>query len=1137
MYLNMHLQLGWNMRRRSATSKQARRARLSLERLEDRTVPANVAPDGRLGFSETAVATGLNSATAMEIAPDGKLFVAEQGGTLEVWSNGTKLRNNFFQSTPLTVATESERGLLGIAFDPSYASNRFIYVYYTTTDANRHNRVSRFTANAVGDVALAASEVIIWEGEAHASSNHNGGAIHFGADGKLYIATGDNANGNSAQSLSSLHGKILRINSNGTIPSDNPFFNQTTGAFRAIWARGLRNPFTFSFRQGTNEMFINDVGQATWEEINEGAAGANYGWPSTEGDFSGFPAFTRPFYAYDHEGADPNGCAITGGAFYNPPAGEFPPGHHGDYFFADFCGGWINRIDSDSKEVISFATDISFPVDLKVDDAGNLYYLARGSGEVFQVFYTEDQPPSVTKQPADQTTSEGLSATFKVYISGTFPLTYQWQRNDGGRWGDIAGAASSSYTLANAQLSDSDAQFRCVVTNTFGNVTSDAADLTVTPNQPPMASITTPVVGSTYRAGTTVSFSGTGTDPEQGDLAASAFHWEIRFYHNDGGGEHFHPFTTFDGVKSGTFTPDSIGETSPNVWYRVILTVTDGNSAASTVQRDVLPQTVTVTLSTNPVGLPLTLDGQPAPASSVGVVGVQRTIEAPLTQDWNDTTVNFHRWSDGGAASHVISTPTADTIYTATYIYPAGTGTGLSGTYYDALNFMGKMVMRDDAMINFNFGMGAPVAGIAADTFSVRWLGKIQPRFSETYTFFTTSDDGVRLWVNNQLIINNWTNHTATVNTGSIALVAGQKYDIRMEYYDNAGAAQAKLEWASASQGRQVVPQSQLYLNEAPTVATAAVADPSTVSGTTTNLSVMGADDAGEGALTYTWRATSKPVNVPNPTFSSNGTNAAKNGTATFLGDGDYTITVTIRDLGGKTVTGSVNVSVTDTQSTIQPGLRADFFNYNRPLASIPSLVGRTPSVSRIDAQVNYAPTNGAWPGLDARFIDTFVSRHDGLIDIPVTGNYTFYLASNDGSKLLIDGQLLINNEGVYGMLEKSATRMLTAGLHSIHIKYFENDGAAGLRLLWAGPGIAKQIVPAGAFFYQTAPVMLRSFSASASSPVGGRGRAATISTVDTNDSLLPWLIEARTRAMRGFLRDLDKHLTSTMSSAGVGCC
>lgn len=113
--------------------------------------------------------------------------------------------------------------------------------------------------------------------------------------------------------------------------------------------------------------------------------------------------------------------------------------------------------------------------------------------------------------------------------------------------------------------------------------------------------------------------------------------------------------------------------------------------------------------------------------------------------------------------------------------------------------------------MNFNWGKTAPAAGMGADTFSVRWTGKVQAKYSQTYTFSTTADDGVRLWVNGQLLINNWTDHAATTNSGTITLQAGQKYDIKMEYYENSGGAVAKLLWSSASQPLQVVPQSQLY--------------------------------------------------------------------------------------------------------------------------------------------------------------------------------------------------------------------------------------------------------------------------------------------------------------------------------------
>jgi glucose/arabinose dehydrogenase len=195
----------------------------------------------------------------MALAPDGRIFVCEQRGTLRVIKNGVLLPTPFLT---VTVDSAGERGLLGIAFDPNFVSNQLVYVYYTTPTP-AHNRVSRFIAS--GDVAIAGSETILMEmPNLSTATNHNAGAIHFGPDGNLYVALGDNANGNNAQSLSTRLGKLLRITSTGAIPTDNPFFNQTTGDNRSIWALGLRNPFTFAFQPGTGRMFINDVGLGTW---------------------------------------------------------------------------------------------------------------------------------------------------------------------------------------------------------------------------------------------------------------------------------------------------------------------------------------------------------------------------------------------------------------------------------------------------------------------------------------------------------------------------------------------------------------------------------------------------------------------------------------------------------------------------------------------------------------------------------------------------------------------------------------------------------------------------------------------------------------------------------------------------------
>lgn len=424
------------------------------------------------GFVETQI-SGLSSPTAMDFAPDGRLFVCQKGGDLRVIKNGVLLTTPFL--TLPAVDSAGERGLLGIAFDPNFATNNFLYIYYTVPGVSggpSHNRVSRFTAN--GDVSVAGSELPILDlNNLSGASNHNGGAIHFGPDGKLYIAVGENANGSNSQTLANLLGKILRINADGTIPADNPFFN-TTGARKEIWALGLRNPYTFAFQPGTTRMFINDVGEVTWEEINDGIAGSNYGWPTTEGPTSN-PSFRSPLFAYGHGNSSTTGCAITGGAFYNPTTVQFPSSYVGKYFFSDYCTGWIRLFDPANSTAADFASGISGPVDLKVTPDGSLYYLAINTGVVSRIQFSATNP-GITTHPANQTVTQAQTATFTVVASGTAPLNYQWQKN----MANISGANSSSYTTPPTALADNGAKFRCVVSNVAGTANSNEATLTVT---------------------------------------------------------------------------------------------------------------------------------------------------------------------------------------------------------------------------------------------------------------------------------------------------------------------------------------------------------------------------------------------------------------------------------------------------------------------------------------------------------------------------------------------------------------------------------------------------------------------------------------------------------------------------------
>ena len=323
------------------------------------------------GFTDSIVTTELGiNPTTLAVTPDGRVLVTTQRGEVRVISGGALLDT---PALSLNVSSNGERGLIGAALDPDFATNGYVYLHFTARPAagtNPSNQVSRFTM--VGDtIDPNSGTLVIQLDELTNGSNHNGGAIAFGPDGQLYIATGDNSLESVPQNLGSRQGKILRIDpTTGLASSDNPFVD-LQGAAPEVWALGLRNPFKIAFSPDDGRLFINDVGQNSREEINLGEAGANYGWPDEEGT-SGSPSFVDPIFEYSHSGG---ACAITGGAFYGS-AISFGASYAGDYFFADFCNGTIRVLDKETGEVSDFASGLGFGlVDIAVGADGELYYV------------------------------------------------------------------------------------------------------------------------------------------------------------------------------------------------------------------------------------------------------------------------------------------------------------------------------------------------------------------------------------------------------------------------------------------------------------------------------------------------------------------------------------------------------------------------------------------------------------------------------------------------------------------------------------------------------------------------------------------------------------------------------------------
>ncbi len=645
--------------------------------LEAQTLPS--------GFTRSHIAQ-MAAPTRMAFAPDGRIFVAEKDGRLLVIKNGALLSAPFLT---VTVDTRGERGLEGVVLDPNFATNHYIYIYYSATTPTVHNRVSRITAN--GDVALAGSDSTIIELDPLRSDSyvHNGGDLKFSPDGMLLIATGENATSSNAPNLSSLLGKILKIdprsddfpadaNRNYSIPSSNPF-RSTVGARPEIWAYGLRNPFSIAIQPGTNRLFINDVGSYAFEEINEGFAGANYGWPATEGPTSD-PRFRPPLFAYNRNTGDPTGCAITGGDFYNPKAPKFPNQYLGKYFFTDYCGTWIYYLDLTNLRATQFATGLGQLDGLTIGPEGNLYYLlyddGTGIGGLYKISHNGVLAPQISIQPTSQLVSAGYAATYTVSANGDNPLTYQWQRNGIA----IAGATSPTYTIPGAQFADNGALFRCVITNSWGTVVSRAATLSVTTKLPPTPVISAPFLGSRYNAGDIISFAGSASDPQDGNLSPAKLTWEVLFQHHaeSNPNHHSHPFLSpVSGLSSGTFKIPTSGEVDLDVWYRIFLTAVDSFGLVQTTFRDLLPNTSQLYLATNPVGAKVTVDGAPrrAPLFLPSVVNVSRTIGVDTPQTLDGLTYDFYMWSDNGARVHSISTPPADRSYVASFWKRAGYGT------------------------------------------------------------------------------------------------------------------------------------------------------------------------------------------------------------------------------------------------------------------------------------------------------------------------------------------------------------------------------------------------------------------------------------------------------------------------------
>jgi glucose/arabinose dehydrogenase len=524
------------------------------------------------GFDAYAIVSGLRRPTSMAFLPDGRLLVAEQDGWLRLVEDERLLATPFLR---IAVDATVERGLLGVAVDPLFPARPFVYVYYTSPE--QVNRVSRFPVIVTPDAADPAGEQVLLNG-IPSSHFHNGGALHFLADGTLLVAVGDRLQGRSAESLGELSGKLLRLTPEGVIPADNPFLSRA-GARGEVWALGLRNPFSFAVDPVDGRVYVNDVGDKDFEEINRGAAGANYGWPSCEGPCRN-AAFQGPIHSYDHS----QGCAITGAVFARGL--RFPPQYEGAYLFADYCGRFIHLLTPAGHEV-AFADSIDGDaVDLDVGPDGSLYYLSYRQGVIGRVEFVGEgnHRPAVRAGASPDAGSAPLRVALNAEASDpdADPLQFTWEFGDGAP--PAPGPSQTHDYLANGP-------YPARVTVSDGRGGQARATVTIRVGRPPLPRILAPGDGVRFRPGQEIEFAGEAADPDAGALPPAALTWVVELHHHaeSDPNHHVHPFLGPLSGAAGRFViPTELHDS--DIFYRIRLTATDADGLTAEAQRDLRPR-------------------------------------------------------------------------------------------------------------------------------------------------------------------------------------------------------------------------------------------------------------------------------------------------------------------------------------------------------------------------------------------------------------------------------------------------------------------------------------------------------------------------------------------------------------------
>lgn len=758
------------------------------------------------GFIQQQVSNELVSPTCLAIAPDGRIFITEKGGNLRVMQDGELIGTPFLT---LQVDEHGERGLGSVALDPDFEKNGYIYVYYSVYNKN-FNRLSRFTAN--GNLAIPNSEKILMNFDKLDGTIHNSGAMRFGKDGTLFITTGDGVSSANSQDPESLLGKMIRINPDGSIPKDNPFYDEHKGVHRSIYAFGFRNSFTFDLNPKTGQILANDVGHDKWEEVNDVRAGKNYGWPTVEGKRSNQEVpdnYEDPLFTYPH--GKTIGCAIVGGAFYQPETPTFPEEYEGKYFFSDYCLGVVSVLNPSNGDVVdTIMWGASLLSNMVVSSTGDLYYLSFLEGELWRIIYVGDGSPFISKQPEDLLRVVGEDAFFELDAYGD-DLVYQWYANGL----KLDNQTTDTLFLPSVKIEDDNTKIYCEISNKLGIQNTKTVTLSVTTNQRPIPQILSPTEGYKFVMGEKLPFSGKATDPEDGNLGKNQLEWKIDFHHD----LHNHPSVpATSGMTSGVMEIPTIGETDTNVWFRVHLKATDSEGLSNSVYVDAYPIIHEFSVKTIPKKLQIGLDGTllRAPYIQHGAEGNDRVLTAPEEQVKNDSMFKFAKWSSGSTENNRWISVSKDKEYTAVYEYKKrfyqGRGNGLTGKYFANTEFEEPTVFeRIDPKIDFYWNWFSVIETGRTDSCSVHWSGSILAPITGLYTFTMEYDDAAKLDIGEVELMEDLEHQHEGEQSNTMYLFGGEQYNIDLWYVEKRWSCKMKLMWSYEEQEKQIIPQDYLY--------------------------------------------------------------------------------------------------------------------------------------------------------------------------------------------------------------------------------------------------------------------------------------------------------------------------------------